>query len=32
MNLRLTLDEISHLIPEAETEGETSLQEIGGIA
>ena len=32
MNLRLTLDEIFHLIPEAETEGETSLQEIGGIA
>ena len=32
MNLGLTLDEIFHLIPEAETEGDTSLGEIGGIA
>ena len=32
MNLRLTLDEIFHLIPEAETEGDSSLQEIGGIS
>jgi UDP-3-O-[3-hydroxymyristoyl] glucosamine N-acyltransferase len=32
MNLRLTLNEISQLIPEAETDGDTSLEEIEGIA
>jgi len=32
MNLRLTLDEIFHLIPEADTEGDSSLQEIVGIS
>ena len=32
MNLRLTLDEIFILVPEAETEGATPLEEIAGIA
>ena len=32
MNLRLTLDEIFNLVPEAETEGATPLEEIAGIA